>query len=131
MLQVKLDQGLEMLSIFKKHEADMSILDDFYFYEERQKAMQQRKARQQQLQSHPACPRPLTAVDELQYSAPKTGDLTSQLSKTFAQVVRLEETRAAESHAAKSSSSTLGEGAPALATEDSKKPSTLEVTHSS
>ncbi|MQL73968.1 hypothetical protein Taro_006306, partial [Colocasia esculenta] len=48
--EVKLEQGLEMLNIFKKHEADMSILDDFAFYEERQKAMVERKARQQQQQ---------------------------------------------------------------------------------
>ena len=36
-----------MLNIFKNYETDMSILDDFDYYEERQKAMQERKARQQ------------------------------------------------------------------------------------
>ncbi|KAE8688228.1 YTH domain-containing family protein 2 [Hibiscus syriacus] len=45
--EVKLEQGLEVLSIFKSYETDMSILDDFDFYEDRQKAMQERKARQQ------------------------------------------------------------------------------------
>lgn len=45
--QVKLEQGIEMLKIFKDHEAETSILDDFNFYDEREKALQERKARQQ------------------------------------------------------------------------------------
>ena len=36
-----------MLNIFKNYGTDTSILDDFDYYEERQKAMQERKARQQ------------------------------------------------------------------------------------
>ena len=36
-----------MLNIFKNFETNMPILDDFDYYEERQKAMQERKARQQ------------------------------------------------------------------------------------
>ncbi|URE28516.1 Sugar transporter [Musa troglodytarum] len=42
--EVKLEQGLEMLSIFNKHENEESILDDFEFYEERETALRQRKA---------------------------------------------------------------------------------------
>ncbi|KAK3006418.1 hypothetical protein RJ639_016684, partial [Escallonia herrerae] len=45
--EVKLEQGVEMLKIFKDHDADMSILDDFIFYNEREKALQEKKARQQ------------------------------------------------------------------------------------
>lgn len=45
--EVKLEQGIEMLKIFKDHEAETSILDDFNFYDEREKALQERKARQQ------------------------------------------------------------------------------------
>lgn len=36
-----------MLKIFKDHEAETSILDDFNFYDEREKGLQERKARQQ------------------------------------------------------------------------------------
>lgn len=36
-----------MLKIFKDHEAETSILDDFSFYDEREKTLQERKARQQ------------------------------------------------------------------------------------
>ncbi|THG05650.1 hypothetical protein TEA_000835 [Camellia sinensis var. sinensis] len=46
--EVKLEQGIEMLKIFKDYEAETSILDDFSFYDEREKSLQERKARQQQ-----------------------------------------------------------------------------------
>lgn len=48
--QVKLDQGLQMLKLFKEHVSKTSILDDFLFYEVRQKTMQERRAKQQQFQ---------------------------------------------------------------------------------
>ncbi|XP_077251040.1 YTH domain-containing protein ECT2-like [Tasmannia lanceolata] len=44
--EVKLSQGIEMLNIFKNYSAKTSILDDFGFYESRQKAMQDKKIRQ-------------------------------------------------------------------------------------
>lgn len=50
MLQVKLEQGLQMLKIFKEHVSKTSILDDFAFYENRQKLMQEKRAKQQPLQ---------------------------------------------------------------------------------
>ncbi|KAJ7566202.1 hypothetical protein O6H91_02G092300 [Diphasiastrum complanatum] len=51
--EVKLDQGIEMLKIFKKHAARTSILDDFHFYEAREKVLQARRGRPQpQLQQH-------------------------------------------------------------------------------
>ena len=40
-----MEQGIEMLNIFKNYETDMSILDNFDYCEERQKDMQERKAR--------------------------------------------------------------------------------------
>ncbi|KQJ99325.1 uncharacterized protein LOC100846631 isoform X2 [Brachypodium distachyon] len=55
--EVKLERGLEMLKIFKDHEDDASILDDFDFYEEREKALLENKARlhqQQQISSSSA-----------------------------------------------------------------------------
>ncbi|XP_039782591.1 YTH domain-containing protein ECT4-like isoform X1 [Panicum virgatum] len=48
--EVKLEQGLEMLKIFKEHVSKTSILDDFGFYENRQKLMQEKRAKQQSLQ---------------------------------------------------------------------------------
>lgn len=65
----------------------MSILDDFGFYEDRQKAMQERKARQQTS---------LMAVgvvgeNDHRTAAAYSSDLIKQMSKSFAQVVRLEE----------------------------------------
>ncbi|XP_077239878.1 YTH domain-containing protein ECT4-like isoform X2 [Tasmannia lanceolata] len=48
--EVKFDQGLEMLKIFKDHTSKTCIFDDFWFYEARQKTMQERKAKQQLFQ---------------------------------------------------------------------------------
>ncbi|CAL9071182.1 unnamed protein product [Musa textilis] len=64
--EVKLEQGLEMLSIFNKHENEESILDDFEFYEERETALRQRKA----------CEHPILT------------NSINQISSSFAQAVR-------------------------------------------
>lgn len=45
--QVKLEQGVEMLRIFKEHDARTSILDDFDFYDERERSLKERRAKQQ------------------------------------------------------------------------------------
>lgn len=45
--QIHLEQGLEMLKIFKEHANTSSLLDDFGFYEGRQKLLQERKLKQQ------------------------------------------------------------------------------------
>ncbi|KAL6206180.1 hypothetical protein ACLB2K_023429 [Fragaria x ananassa] len=44
--EVKFLQGVEMLNIFKNHLSKTSILDDFDFYESRQKVMQEKRIRQ-------------------------------------------------------------------------------------
>lgn len=44
--QVKLEQGIEMLKIFKSHDAETSLLDDFNFYDEREKSLMERKGKQ-------------------------------------------------------------------------------------
>ncbi|KAH7682155.1 YTH domain-containing protein [Dioscorea alata] len=44
--EVKFTQGTEMLNIFKNYCSKTSILDDFDFYENRQKVMQDKKIRQ-------------------------------------------------------------------------------------
>ncbi|KAK4492226.1 hypothetical protein RD792_003026 [Penstemon davidsonii] len=48
--EVKLDQGVQMIKIFKDHTSKQCILDDFEFYEDRQKRIQEKKAKQQQFQ---------------------------------------------------------------------------------
>ncbi|KAJ0837114.1 putative YTH domain-containing protein [Helianthus annuus] len=45
--EVKLEQGLQMIKIFKDHSSKRCILDDFEFYEERQKRIKEKKAKQQ------------------------------------------------------------------------------------
>ncbi|XP_038693845.1 YTH domain-containing protein ECT4-like [Tripterygium wilfordii] len=45
--EVKLEHGLKMIKIFKDHSSKTSILDDFGFYEARQKIIQEKKAKQQ------------------------------------------------------------------------------------
>lgn len=72
-----------MLSIFKNYETDTSILDDFNFYEERQKAMQERKARQQSSG--------LVGGSEHRSCSESTGDFIKQVSENFALVVRLDD----------------------------------------
>lgn len=78
---------MEMLNIFKNYETDMSILDDFEFYEDRQKAMQERKARQQ------ASLMSVGVVGENDHrnAVAYSTDFIKQMSKSFAQVVRLDE----------------------------------------
>ncbi|KAF5797384.1 putative YTH domain-containing protein [Helianthus annuus] len=48
--EVKLAQGLQVIKVFKEHASKQCILDDFEFYEDRQKKIQQKKAKQQQFQ---------------------------------------------------------------------------------
>ncbi|GAA0165130.1 RNA metabolism protein [Lithospermum erythrorhizon] len=44
--EVKLEQGIEILKIFKNYDAVTSLLDDFTFYDEREKAQSETKAKQ-------------------------------------------------------------------------------------
>ncbi|XP_024980108.1 uncharacterized protein LOC112517040 isoform X3 [Cynara cardunculus var. scolymus] len=43
--EVKLEVGIVMLKIFKDHDADMSILDDFSYYDEREKDLQEKRSK--------------------------------------------------------------------------------------
>lgn len=54
--EVELKHGNDMLNIFKNYEACLSILDDFDFYERRQKAMEERKAGLQWKPTSILCP---------------------------------------------------------------------------
>ncbi|CAD6243668.1 unnamed protein product [Miscanthus lutarioriparius] len=51
--KVKLEQGLQMLTIFKSHEAETTILEDFDFYEQREKALQENRRQQQPASTDP------------------------------------------------------------------------------
>ncbi|KAG7951237.1 hypothetical protein I3843_13G155800 [Carya illinoinensis] len=44
--EVKLEPGLKMIKVFKEHSSKTCILDDFAFYEARQKTIQEKKAKQ-------------------------------------------------------------------------------------
>ncbi|XP_052874262.1 YTH domain-containing protein ECT3-like isoform X3 [Gossypium arboreum] len=48
--EVNFEQGMQILKIFKDHSNKTCILDDFEFYEARQKMIQERKAKHQLLQ---------------------------------------------------------------------------------
>ncbi|XP_043713636.1 YTH domain-containing protein ECT4-like isoform X2 [Telopea speciosissima] len=85
--EVNLEQGIEMLNIFKKYETDVSILDDFDFYEDRQKAMQERKARQQTS----LMAAPVAGSHEHRNPVSLPNDLVKQMSKSFAQAVKLDD----------------------------------------
>jgi YTH domain-containing family protein len=50
---VNLEQGLQMLTIFKSHEAGTTILEDFDFYEQREKALQENRRQQQAASTDP------------------------------------------------------------------------------
>ncbi|EEF47461.1 YTH domain-containing protein ECT2 isoform X2 [Ricinus communis] len=84
--EVELERGVEMLKIFKNYESHSSILDDFHFYEERQKMMQARKSRQQAN----LVPTGVTGESE-QYPVSISNDYVKKLSKSFAQAVSLNE----------------------------------------
>ncbi|KAI3823158.1 hypothetical protein L1987_04590 [Smallanthus sonchifolius] len=50
--EVNLEHGLQMIKIFKEHSSKQCILDDFQFYEDRQRKIQEIKAKQQQFRTH-------------------------------------------------------------------------------
>lgn len=45
--EVEPEQRLQMFKIFKEHINNTSVLDDFDFYEHRQRSMQEKRAKQQ------------------------------------------------------------------------------------
>lgn len=48
-VQVKFEKGIEILKIFKEYSSKTCILDDFGFYEAREKTTQEKKAKEQLL----------------------------------------------------------------------------------
>ncbi|XP_023741916.1 YTH domain-containing protein ECT4 [Lactuca sativa] len=76
--EVKLDQGLQMIKIFKEHSSKQCILDDFEFYEDRQKRIQEKKAKQQQYQKQAWEGKPV--VDDVVATA-DVADLGNEVDK--------------------------------------------------
>ncbi|XP_015692003.1 YTH domain-containing protein ECT1-like isoform X2 [Oryza brachyantha] len=83
--EVRLDQGLQMLKIFKNHVAETTILEDFDFYEEWEKAMLDIRQRQKQQYGDSELQKPTEAKEPV--------DLVTQISATFARAVQLGETK--------------------------------------
>ena len=79
-MQVKLEQGLQMLTIFKNHEAETTILEDFDFYEQREKALQENRRQQQPGSADPQKP------------ADTKAQAVADMSDAFAKVIQLKET---------------------------------------
>lgn len=82
-----LEQGIEMLDIFISCEMRSSILDDFNFYEERQRAIQDRKARQRAVLEALA----LSATSVPTHPAYSLHDeFVREMSKNFAEALALQ-----------------------------------------
>ncbi|KAG8039409.1 hypothetical protein GUJ93_ZPchr0034g18713 [Zizania palustris] len=80
--EVKLEHGLQMLTIFKNHESETTIIADFNFYEQREKALQENRRQKQPAGAEPQKPAENKAL----------GELTAHISDAFARTVQLKET---------------------------------------
>ncbi|PAN40021.1 hypothetical protein PAHAL_7G285100 [Panicum hallii] len=87
--EVKLELGVQMLAIFKNHDAKTTILEDFDFYEQQEKAMLDNR---QQLKVQCADAKTQKLVE-----ASVAVGIVTQISDTFAQAVQLEGTRTKKS----------------------------------
>ncbi|CAI9101033.1 OLC1v1038258C1 [Oldenlandia corymbosa var. corymbosa] len=72
--EVRLEQGNEIVKIIKGHSSRTCILDDFEFYEGREKAMQEKKAKQQQFNKQ--------ANDAVVVGAEKDGSISKPATHT-------------------------------------------------
>ncbi|CAM6103055.1 unnamed protein product [Calypogeia fissa] len=107
--EVKFEQGLEMLNIFKSYASKTSILDDFQFYESRQRAMQEKRARQQaqqqrELQRQQGGSRSL--ADQTQPA--EVGTSKAKVDKAVETVAEKMESKAVGSNSSEVNSSILG-----------------------
>lgn len=76
--EVTLKEGIEMLKIFKDYDARTTIIDDFEFYDDRERVLKERKARQQASST-------TDVPDSL------ANESVNQISDSFAQALKLEE----------------------------------------
>ncbi|KAJ0724455.1 putative YTH domain-containing protein [Helianthus annuus] len=63
--EVKLEAGNAMLKIFKDHDADTSILDDFGFYDEREKDLQEKRAKERDFTKNVSATANDTSINQL------------------------------------------------------------------
>ncbi|CAI9768674.1 unnamed protein product [Fraxinus pennsylvanica] len=84
--EVKLEQGLQMLKILKDHSSKQCVLDDFEFYEDRQKRIQEKKAKQQQFQKQTQVWEGKPAEEKMKEEA--NGDIKSKPSEAVSDVVK-------------------------------------------
>lgn len=80
--EILFKQGLEMLKIFKNHSSKTSILDDFLYYENRQRIMQEEKGRLvfRNFESPYLVPVPARKLDPLVELPPSIGEKTKKQS---------------------------------------------------
>lgn len=83
--EVKLEQGIEMLKIFKEHEVETSILDDFSFYDERERILQEKRTRQQPRSSEK------NNATDISVAAAAADVSMNQLSDRFTEALQLED----------------------------------------
>ncbi|KAL9459023.1 hypothetical protein AB3S75_007838 [Citrus x aurantiifolia] len=91
--EIKLEQGLKLIKIFKDHPSKTCILDDFGFYETRQKTIQEKKAKQQQFQKQVWEGKPAEEKKEL-----ANGELKTQRSSEVASDLVEERTATVQSN---------------------------------
>ena len=65
LVQVKLEVVITMLKIFKTHEADTSILDDFNYYDEREKDLQEKRSKERDVTKNTPAAVNDTSINEL------------------------------------------------------------------
>ncbi|XP_071726472.1 YTH domain-containing protein ECT4-like isoform X2 [Rutidosis leptorrhynchoides] len=78
--EVKLEQGLQVIKVFKEHSSKQCILDDFEFYEDRQKRIQEKKAKQQQFQKQVWEGKPKEGV-KVEIAPPKSTETPEEIAK--------------------------------------------------
>ncbi|CAL1408598.1 unnamed protein product [Linum trigynum] len=76
--EVKLEHGIEMLNIFKGHDSHTCILDDFEFYDQRERTLKERRSKQETI----------LAMDS---SALLGYETLSKVSDTFAEGLKLDD----------------------------------------
>ncbi|XP_038880715.1 YTH domain-containing protein ECT2-like isoform X2 [Benincasa hispida] len=115
--EVKLEPGLKMVKIFKEHASKTCILDDFGFYETRQKTIQEKKAKQQQFKKQVWEGKPTDEKKEVSevvdVKTPKPVEATNDLVK--------EETKISENGSVLKTVDALKGGAKPVTTPSSEK----------
>ncbi|CAI9772524.1 unnamed protein product [Fraxinus pennsylvanica] len=84
--EVKLEQRLQMLKIFKDHSSKQCVLDDFEFYKDSHKRIQEKKAKQQLFQKQMQVWEGKPAEEKIKEDT--NGDIKSKTSEVISDVVK-------------------------------------------